>query len=180
MKNALTKVKKMTKVINLFGGPGVGKSTIAAGLFYNMKIAGYNVEAPQEWCKQKVYEGTKYPFKDQLYTYACQNKLIKQLIGKVDYVICDSPLFLSVIYQSEETPLFSAYATENFNRYDNINFLIRRHHKYQHTGRLHTEKQSCEISTILEEKLNEFNIDYTPLNSGTAVKDILRILEIHV
>ena len=70
----------MTKVINLFGGPGVGKSTIAAGLFYNMKIAGYNVEAPQEWCKQKVYEGTKYPFKDQLYTYACQNKLITFVI----------------------------------------------------------------------------------------------------
>lgn len=53
----------MTKIINLFGGPGVGKSTIASGLFYYMKIAGYNVEAPQEWCKQKVYEGTKYPLK---------------------------------------------------------------------------------------------------------------------
>lgn len=166
----------MTKIINLFGGPGVGKSTIAAGLFYYMKIAGYSVEQPQEWCKQKVYEGTKYPFKDQLYTYACQNKLIKQLIGKVDYVISDSPLFLSVIYQSEETPLFSDFATENFNRYDNVNFLIRRRHLYQPTGRLHTEKQSCEISTLLEEKLNEYNIDYVPLNSGDAVEAILNIL----
>ena len=60
----------MTKVINLFGGPGAGKSTIAAGLFYNMKIAGYNVERADEWIKDKVYEGTKYPFKDQLYTFA--------------------------------------------------------------------------------------------------------------
>ena len=39
----------MTKVINLFGGPGAGKSTIASGLFYHMKIAGYNVEMTGEW-----------------------------------------------------------------------------------------------------------------------------------
>jgi len=168
----------MTKVINLFGGPGVGKSTIASGLFYHMKIAGYNCELTGEYVKGKVYEGTKYPFKDQLYTYACQNKLIKQLIDKVDYVICDSPLFLSVIYQSQETPLFTDFAVENFKRYDNVNFLIRRHHKYQPTGRIHTEKQSCEISALLEEKLQEYEIPYVILNSGTALMEILNILEI--
>ena len=30
----------MTKVINLYGAPGSGKSTIAAGLFYHIKMAG--------------------------------------------------------------------------------------------------------------------------------------------
>ena len=170
----------MTKVINLFGGPGAGKSTIASGLFYNMKIAGYNVERADEWIKDKVYEGTKYPFKDQLYTFAKQNKKLKQMIGKVDFIICDSPLFLSMVYQSEELPCFSTLVLEYFKMYNNVNFLIRRHHKYQPTGRVNTEKQSCEISNILEKKLNECEISYTLLNSGTAVKDILNILEIHV
>ncbi len=32
------------KVINLWGSPGAGKSTAAAGLFYRMKFADYNVE----------------------------------------------------------------------------------------------------------------------------------------
>ena len=32
------------KVINLWGSPGSGKSTVAAGLFYRMKMADYNVE----------------------------------------------------------------------------------------------------------------------------------------
>lgn len=168
----------MTKVINLFGGPGAGKSTIASGLFYHMKIAGYNVEMTGEWVKGKVYEGAKYPFKDQLYSYACQNKLIRQLIGKVDYILCDSPLFLSVIYQSEETPLFSDYVVENFNRYDNVNFLIRRHHKYQPTGRIHTEKQSETISQELEDKLREYNVPFTPVDSGEAVNYILKYLEV--
>ena len=168
----------MTKVINLFGGPGAGKSTIASGLFYNMKIAGYNVERADEWIKDKVYEGTKYPFKDQLYTFAKQNKKLKQMIGKVDFIICDSPLFLSMVDQSEELPCFSTLVLEYFKMYNNVNFLIRRHHKYQPTGRVHTEKQSCEISNILEKKLNECEISYTLLNSGTAVKDILNILEV--
>ena len=168
----------MTKVINLFGGPGAGKSTIASGLFYHMKIAGYNGEMTGEWVQGKVYEGAKYPFKDQLYSYACQNKLIRQLIGKVDYILCDSPLFLSVIYQSEETPLFSDYVVENFNRYDNVNFLIRRHHKYQPTGRIHTEKQSETISQELEDKLKEYNVPFTPVDSGEAVNYILKYLEV--
>lgn len=168
----------MTTVINLFGGPGVGKSTIASGLFYHMKIAGYNAELTGEYVKGKVYEGAKYPFKDQLYTYACQNKLIRQMVGKVDYIICDSPLFLSVIYQVDETPLFTEFAVENFNRYNNVNFLIKRNHKYQPTGRLHTEKQSCEISNNLEMKMQEYNVQYTSLSSGEAVDKILEKLGI--
>ena len=28
----------MTKIINLYGAPGSGKSTIASGLFFHMKI----------------------------------------------------------------------------------------------------------------------------------------------
>ena len=31
---------KLKQVINLFGAPGCGKSTIASGLFYKMKING--------------------------------------------------------------------------------------------------------------------------------------------
>ena len=41
--------RKDVTVINFCGGPGSGKSTAAAGLFYNMKIAGYNVELTDEF-----------------------------------------------------------------------------------------------------------------------------------
>ena len=34
---------KDVTVINFYGGPGSGKSTAAAGLFYQMKIQGYKV-----------------------------------------------------------------------------------------------------------------------------------------
>ena len=41
----------MTKIINLFGGPGIGKSTQAAGLYYEMKKLNMNVEMPYEFPK---------------------------------------------------------------------------------------------------------------------------------
>ena len=44
------------KVINLFAGPGAGKSTTAAGLFHLMKIAGMNVELVTEFSRSWVVE----------------------------------------------------------------------------------------------------------------------------
>ena len=42
------------KVINFYGGPGVGKSTKAAGMFYKMQLAGYSVELVNEFAKECV------------------------------------------------------------------------------------------------------------------------------
>lgn len=39
------------KVINLYGGPGTGKSTTAAMLFAKMKLAGFNCEYVPEFAK---------------------------------------------------------------------------------------------------------------------------------
>ena len=39
---------KNVTVINFYGGPGSGKSTAAAGLFYKMKLGGYSVELTDE------------------------------------------------------------------------------------------------------------------------------------
>ena len=42
------------KVINFFGGPGVGKSTAACDLFVAMKKAGYKVEYVDEYAKRRL------------------------------------------------------------------------------------------------------------------------------
>ena len=114
----------MTIVINLFGAPGSGKSTLSAGLFYQMKMKKLKVEWSQEWIKDKVFEETPYPFKDQLYTFAKQNKKIRQMIGKADYVICDSPLVQGLIYADNEPKIFKDLVLEYFNSYENVNFFF--------------------------------------------------------
>ena len=167
----------MTIVINLFGAPGSGKSTLSAGLFYQMKMKKLKVEWSQEWIKDKVFEETPYPFKDQLYTFAKQNKKIRQMIGKADYVICDSPLVQGLIYADNETKIFKNLVLEYFNSYQNVNFLLERIHSYEQQGRLQTEKESDDMAILIEKKLTELNVPYIKLQSTNSLNRMLEVLE---
>ena len=44
------------KVINIFGGPGTGKSVTAAKLFAELKIQNKNCELITEYAKELVYD----------------------------------------------------------------------------------------------------------------------------
>ena len=69
---------KKTKIINFFGGPGIGKSTQAAGLFYLMKRDGLSVELTEEFPKVLSWEGNVSGLKDQLYITANQHRNISR------------------------------------------------------------------------------------------------------
>ena len=45
-----------TLVINLFSGPGVGKSTTAAMVFAKLKMNGVDCEMALEFAKEKVWD----------------------------------------------------------------------------------------------------------------------------
>src|SRR4051812_46140966 len=101
----------MTKVINLFGGSGLGKSTTAAGLFYEMKLRGIHCELIREYVKQWAWDGTKIGPMDQVYIFGKQAEAESRIYGKVDIAVTDSPLLLSPIYEqfySGETVVGSA------------------------------------------------------------------------
>lgn len=52
----------MTKVINLYGGPGTGKSSTAGMLFAHLKLRGVNCEYVQEYAKDAAWEGRPKKF----------------------------------------------------------------------------------------------------------------------
>ena len=56
---------KDTIVVNLFAGPGAGKSTGAAYIFSMLKMAGIDTEYVNEYAKDKVWEDNKEVFKCQ-------------------------------------------------------------------------------------------------------------------
>ena len=85
------------KVINLFGGPGSGKSTTAAALFSNLKRLDFKCELVTEYAKDVEYEGRSNIFEDQLYITAKQNRRLKRLQDyhiSLDYAITDCSLLL--------------------------------------------------------------------------------------
>ena len=83
----------MTKIINLFGGPGSGKSTISSGLFYELKRKNVSCDNPYEFPKQVAWEQNDSQINDQLFIFANQHRGIVRSYGNVDYIILDSPIF---------------------------------------------------------------------------------------
>jgi tRNA uridine 5-carbamoylmethylation protein Kti12 len=96
----------MAKHICIFAGPGTGKSTTCAGLFYKMKSNGYKVEYCTEYAKNLVFSKDFYRLKDQLYVLAKQSHPWFKLDSQVDYTINDGPFLLGTIYlqESEHIP----------------------------------------------------------------------------
>lgn len=134
-----------TLIINLFGGPGTGKSTTAAGVFAFLKWKGVNCEMALEYAKDCVWDKSRNLLDNQIFVFGQQHHRIWRLLGQVDVVISDSPLLHSVIYDSSENPHFSKMVTEEHRRLLNLNIFLVREKPYQQIGRLHTEEQAREI-----------------------------------
>ena len=136
------------KVINLFGGPGAGKSTTAAGLFHLMKLEGYNVELVTEYAKKLTWQKRHNTLKDQFYVTAHQNHRMEILRDQVEWCITDSPLLLGIYYSPgyfEET--YHPFIMDVFNSYNNKNFYIERKKKFVQTGRNQTFEEAKEVDT---------------------------------
>jgi thymidylate kinase len=161
-----------TKVINFYGGPGSGKSTKAAGLYYKMNMAGYSVELVNEFAKECVWEDNVPMLKDQLYMLAHQHRKILRLVDKVDYVITDSPVLLSGIYRelydgALYSDLIDQLALECYNKYNNINFMLDRPKFFKQIGRAQDKEGSINIDHAILEQFHTLNIPFFYLKDLT-------------
>ena len=168
----------MTKIINLFGGPGSGKSTTAALLFGRMKLLGYNVELVTEFAKQMVWqERQKILTHQQSYVHAKQLHYLDSVVGKVDYIVTDSPTLLSAIYApTPYTEGFDDFVINTFIQYDNLNFFIERLKQYNPVGRNQTQSEAIEIDNKIKTFLYENNIFHYGIGGDENAP--LKILEI--
>ena len=171
----------MSIVINLFAGPGVGKSTTAAKVFAELKMRGVNCEMALEFAKDKVWEESFKTMDDQIYIFGKQFHKIWRLKDKVDVIICDSPLPISIVYDRENSKTFHKFIMEQLNKFQNKNYYIIRSTDYQESGRVQTKEEAEKIDKIVENVLNTFNIEHKNVEiddaAGTIINDILEILK---
>ncbi len=170
----------MTIIINLFAGPGAGKSTTAAGLFYKMKKQGLSVELVTEYAKEKVWENSKEIMSDQLYLLAKQNRRLERLRGKVDYVITDSPLLLGAYFGAlyGHHPDIVVRATNDiFSTYTNYNYFITRTKTFDSRGRLGSEQEAREADKGIKEILRPYGYIEVKDDEDTLEKILRGVLK---
>lgn len=167
------------KVINLFGGPGAGKSTIAAELFALMKWKKYNVELVTEYAKDLTWENRHDILRDQLYVLAKQNRKLLRLKEQVDWVITDSPIIMGLAYKPDNYfPHFELLIKDVWHDYKNLNIFLKRQKGYNPIGRNQTEKEAVELDDIIENILFNNKIQYIKMDANEQAKhEILSIVK---
>ena len=150
-----------TLIVNLFGGPSSGKSTMASGLFCLLKMHGVECEFVTEFAKDLVWEERFKTLKDQQYIFGKQFHKIWRLLNKVDVIITDSPLLLSVVYMPKEfVNSFTTNVVDTTNTLNNLNIMVDRNNKYNSKGRIQNENQAKEIDTLIKQKLLLYNMNW--------------------
>ncbi len=170
-----------TIVINLYGGPCCGKSTVSAGLFYELKCLGVECELTGEYAKDKTWDEHQTVLRNQPYVFGKQLHRIWRLQNKVDIIVCDSPILLSTIYDSDDSDLFELYVLEQYKKYNNINFVLERkfyNEGYQENGRNQTMQEAIEIDNDIENLLDKHNLSYTKVCESNSKEMVNKILEI--
>ena len=162
-----------TLVVNFFAGPGAGKSTLAAGLFAELKSRGVNCELVTEYAKDKVWEESFGVFRDQLYVFAKQAHKIRRVLGKVDVVVTDSPLLLSLHYGAKEQDIFEDTWWDlvmiEHSRVPSLNVFLRRVKKYEPSGRTQTEDKAKEIDQQILDLLAGNRVPHIQMLGGLGV-----------
>ena len=164
-----------TIVVNLIGAAGSGKSTLASEIFAKLKREGYNCEYVPEFVKKSVYENNMTILNNQLVILANQYYNMDILRDKVNIIVTDSPIILSIFYNqnnhSKENTfkipdeIFKKLILYIHGTFDNLNFFIVRNHEYKREGRYQDEDQVKLEEAKLMNMMNKLNIDMQHLLS---------------
>lgn len=180
---------KTRRIIALYGGPGCGKSTTCAGLFYKLKLIGYECEMNREYIKDLIYDDITPKHGDQSYFFAKMSRKERiYMASNLDFIITDSPLILTHFYglrydkfeqlfNTSLSMLKNHHSICKENGYKVDHFLLKRVKPYSALGRLQTEEEAKQIDFEIEKMLKDFGIKYTEVDGDDgAVDNIIRIM----
>jgi hypothetical protein len=170
------------RVVNLFAGPGAGKSTTAAALFAALKQRGICAELVTEFAKDCAWEGREGPLRCQPYVFGEQLWRLERLRGRgIEVVVTDSPILLSAVYRPPGTPdALREVVWHYHNAFDNVNVHVRRAKPYDERGRFQSEDEARELDGRIVETVlhggDRFHV-VTPGDAGAASRVLDYLME---
>jgi len=177
--------KKEAIVVNLIGGPGVGKSIITHELVAKIKRKFYSCDISAEYIKKKLREQALKVIQSQIYIFGKQQFQLFTMKDEVDVIITDSPILLSAIYDKSECPHLKALILKEYNSYTNLMYYIERDPSipYEKEGRYQDLKGAKKVDKRVKDFLHENEIPYETLigigkkSRKQVVKDVVKKLK---
>lgn len=173
---------KETLVVNLFAGPGAGKTTCAWEIASELKKRGIVTEYVPEYAKELVWDEDYETLANQEHIFEEQAHRINRLIGKVDVVVTDSPIILSEIYGQNNSNNFRQRIWHEYDSHANFNLFINRGKSFEKEGRLQNLQESIQLDNKIKNLLDEHSIYYgkyyhktVPVVIDNIVKTLKRI-----
>lgn len=167
----------MIKTVNLWAGPGAGKSTTAAGLFFVMKTMGLKVELVTEYAKELTYRKAWHLLGNQQHVTREQTRRQRILQGQVDWIVTDSPIPLGLHYAKgteHDTPELREFIEEQFFCFhENVNFFITRCKPYAPYGRRQSEASARAVDDSLRGIIADLGIDCIDVPGDKAAPAII-------
>lgn len=90
----------MTVIINLIGGPCIGKTTLAAKIYYKMNKASQSIEYVSEYAKKLVWTQNWDQLDNQYEVTRTQIENIDMIRGEVDYIVTDAAVMHGLYYNN--------------------------------------------------------------------------------
>jgi len=149
----------MALVVNMYGGPGRGKSTTAYKLIGMLKANNYKAELVVESAKEAAYTNAIHKLQDQVFLIAMHNHDLRVLDNQVDIIITDGSLLNCLAYCSEDQQIEIDLAKELYKRFNNIGFIVPRKANYMKYGRSQTKEEAVELDNKIFQ-----SISYLPEN----------------
>lgn len=165
-------------LINFTGEPGAGKSTMAAGVFHQLKTRHWNVELVTEYTKELLLAGDKLSLSDELLIFSEKYRRIKKL-ESVDIVITDSPLINSVVYgDAQFGPSAGAFYEAVARSFDGLYFAVRRLSPYIPLGRMPDEKAAAAAGETIISHVRRIGAPmWMADGKETAIPGIVHVIE---
>lgn len=169
------------KVINLWAGPGSGKSTTAAGLFFLMKTHGYKVELVTEVAKDFTWQKDFTSLDNSMYISSLQEFRLYRIKDEMDFAITDCPLPMCYTYAKGhyKNDVLEEAILEMYYAYDNVSFYINRVKPYVEEGRNQTYLQARKKDVYIKQYMDAIRESYISVDgNGLAPERIMKQLNL--
>ncbi len=167
---------KKAIVVNIIGGPGIGKSILTAELFASIKREGISCDVSWEYIKRKLREKALKVVESQIYIFGKQQFQLYSMKDEVDVIVTDSPILLNSIYDKSTCPILKQLILKEYAKYNNLLYFIDRDEsvEFEIEGRY----QDLEGARIVDSKilnfLDESSIKYKRLKGiGEDTKNFI-------